>query len=209
MINPRKIPLNKKICKENLLILKKVFDERNIPFFLGYGTLLGAVRDKNFIAWDTDIDLLFDKKNKLSVVQALPFLKEKGFVERGLRENFWGLNRKNNRVDIYFFSQRNIVDKFLDRVTCGYGFFCVEVDKFYWDEVVEFKWFGEKFLIFKNYEAWLSKVYGADWRVPQNKKGRAKTFTSHYAMGFLSFVKGKVPWEFGERVLAFYRLWVK
>ena len=55
----------------------------------------------------------------------------------------------------------------------------------------------------------MSRVYGADWKVPQNKKGRAKTFTSHYIMGFLSFVKGKVPYEFGERVLAWYRVWVK
>jgi hypothetical protein len=126
-----------------------------------------------------------------------------------LRDNFWGLNRKENRVDVYFFSERNLVDKLLDRVTCGYGFFCVAIDKFYWERTVWVDWFGESFLVFKDYELWLSRVYGADWRVPQNKKGRAKTFTSHYTMGFLSFVKGKVPYEFGERVLALYRLWVK
>lgn len=210
MINPRLIPLNRKVCKENLFIIKKVFDEHKIPFMLGYGTLLGAVRDKDFILWDNDVDLFLEKKDRQRVVDVLPKLYSFGFEERGIRDNFWGINRKDNRVDLYFFSQRNFVDKLFDRVTCGYGFFCDTIDNFYWlDKRVNLKFKGKYFKVFKNYRMFLTQIYGADYLIPQKKKGSAKTFTSYYIMGFLSFCKKRVPYEFGEAVLAFYRKLVK
>lgn len=40
-----------------LLIVDKVLKDHNIDYFLDLGTLLGAVREGAFIAWDNDIDL--------------------------------------------------------------------------------------------------------------------------------------------------------
>ncbi len=40
-----------------LKILKKIFDKHDIPFWLGFGTLLGAIREKKLISWDDDIDI--------------------------------------------------------------------------------------------------------------------------------------------------------
>lgn len=37
--------------------IKKIFDEHKIDFWLDFGTLLGAIRDKQIIPWDKDIDL--------------------------------------------------------------------------------------------------------------------------------------------------------
>jgi len=42
---------------ESLRQIKKIFDKHNIDFWLDFGTLLGAVRDKQIIPWDKDIDL--------------------------------------------------------------------------------------------------------------------------------------------------------
>jgi len=42
---------------ESLKQIKKIFDKHKIDFWLDFGTLLGAIRDKQIIPWDKDIDL--------------------------------------------------------------------------------------------------------------------------------------------------------
>jgi len=42
---------------ESLRQVKKIFDKHKIDFWLDFGTLLGAIRDKRIIPWDKDIDL--------------------------------------------------------------------------------------------------------------------------------------------------------
>lgn len=49
------------------LSILKMFDsfckEHNIRYFLGYGTLLGAVRYQKFIPWDDDVDVLVPRED--------------------------------------------------------------------------------------------------------------------------------------------------
>lgn len=53
--------LEKKEIKEIQLALLDYIDEtckkHDIPYFLSYGTMLGAIRHKGMIPWDDDIDI--------------------------------------------------------------------------------------------------------------------------------------------------------
>lgn len=62
-----------------LINIKKVFDHHNIVFWLEAGTLLGAVRDKRIIDWDTDVDLGMWLKDFNKIRSVMPILKQKGF----------------------------------------------------------------------------------------------------------------------------------
>ena len=47
----------KKLSLEILLAIDAVCRKEKLPYFLGYGSLLGAVRHHGFIPWDDDIDI--------------------------------------------------------------------------------------------------------------------------------------------------------
>ena len=49
--------IDKEKAFENLSLFKEIADRNEFKFFLAYGTMLGAVREKDFIDHDEDIDL--------------------------------------------------------------------------------------------------------------------------------------------------------
>lgn len=52
--------------------IDRICRKYEIPYYAGYGTLLGAVRSASFIAWDDDIDLMMlrsDYNRFLSVAE--------------------------------------------------------------------------------------------------------------------------------------------
>ena len=63
--------IDKEIAKENLLAFQNVMDRNSITFSLAYGTLLGAIRESDFISHDEDIDVAIldeDRDNFLAIL---------------------------------------------------------------------------------------------------------------------------------------------
>ena len=63
----------RELARKDLLNLKKALDKADISFFLMFGTLLGAVRDKDLISYDKDIDLgiLYEDSAKLEKAEKI------------------------------------------------------------------------------------------------------------------------------------------
>lgn len=53
------------------LIIKDILEDANIPYFITYGTLLGAVRHKGFIPWDDDFDYYLFADNYDQALEAI------------------------------------------------------------------------------------------------------------------------------------------
>lgn len=89
--------------------VKLIFDELNIQYWLEYGTLLGAIRDKNFIQHDYDIDIglfLTDHSEDIEIV-----FKKYGFIKTkqySIDNKLYGLEEsykyKGIDIDLFYFT---------------------------------------------------------------------------------------------------------
>jgi len=200
--------LNHVTAKESLLLLKSIFDDNGVVFRLGYGTLLGAVREQDFIKGDNDIDLVLLQNQRNRVNCLMDKLLIKGFVVIKKCNCFITLKRKGTLIDLYFFDQRNFIDKFFNRYTCSYGVWCIYVPKHFlfmnFEEVFdEVNFIGKKFKTFFAHEAWLIRTYG-DWTKKSNKKGNTRTFCSKGLMKARIYVRTKLKGVWFDFVYGFY-----
>ena len=102
---------------ELLIFIDKVCNKYGIDYWLGFGTLLGAVRHGGFIPWDDDIDLVVLRKDYNKLIEALPKELNKHYLKE-----FCGLtllleNRKNYFND--FNSVYDVKDKEGNKIIDG------------------------------------------------------------------------------------------
>lgn len=101
-------PLNdccKNIILDTLQYLCKKLEDNNIHYWLDYGTLLGAIRDKKFIPWDRDADIGILEEDEDKLRSLFPeFIKDRYHptnyqLENGLYSSHFQLHAsiKNNR----------------------------------------------------------------------------------------------------------------
>ena len=73
-----------KIQNDGLITIKKILDEIKVVNYLSAGTLLGAVRDKDFIRWDWDVQMYLLMEN------AFPLRKK---ISKSLENNGFSIDK--------------------------------------------------------------------------------------------------------------------
>lgn len=92
--------LDRSIAKKNLIDFKTILDQNNVPFLIMHGTLLGAIREHDFIKHDIDIDTC--TLNEKALINVIPALAKAGLYlcryEKGIIYSFI---RDNVYIDVY------------------------------------------------------------------------------------------------------------
>lgn len=80
------------VAKEILDIVVEICDQYKLKYYLIYGTLIGAVRHKDFIPWDDDLDIMMPREDynefKDLVVNNPKLLKGLKFFDPTLNNNY-------------------------------------------------------------------------------------------------------------------------
>lgn len=146
------------ICTLNLLDTKAVLDSFNIIFWLMYGTLLGALREKSFISFDTDTDLGLFIESKPGFEKVIRQLIGEGFelIRTDCNDNLITVIRDDEYIDFSFFKKENLPFRKLS----------------------DYRFLAVIFKIPENSEQFLNELYGKDWSIPK----RYKHATKYYGM---------------------------
>ena len=89
----------------------KIIERQNISYWLDYGTLLGAVRDKSLIPWDGEFDISFWASDMPKLVKILPIFKQEGFeIELYSSKNFHS-NLQYSNIKLY--NPKNDIGNFM------------------------------------------------------------------------------------------------
>ena len=150
------------LAKEALLHIYKKFEKNNLKFFLIFGTCLGAVRDRNFIKHDIDIDLGIYYKDKHKLIESISILLneyEFKVLKISSEEESITVVYKNIIIDIGLFSKKKnyyIYNNFYEN----------KMPQNFLDQLDTINFLGENFYIPSQVESYLKYQYGKNWKTP-------------------------------------------
>lgn len=162
-------PMTQEDMDDILQLSARLLKECGVEFMLAFGTLLGAVREGNFIKGDDDVDIIITDEEKL--YESLPYLWEHGlFINRIFENELFTFHTDGRRghVDMYVMHP---IEKGI------YKNWCVSIrghyaPKRFFEGIVDncYRIGAHGYPCTKNPENLLAWWYGKSWRIPQSKK---------------------------------------
>ena len=189
--------IDRDIAFENLKVVVRVLRDMGIRVSPAYGTLLGIIREGNFIEWDEDIDLFILSEDKDRFLNALWELKDEGLnlVREERCEHLYSVMRNGEYIDFY------IMDNISPEIRTGYG------DLFMFEkhltDLVEWNFRGLTISVPREYEECLEFLYG-DWRTPVKYADFNLTRFQIAIANAKTFLKKMLPFSFRFRLLKRY-----
>ena len=142
-----------------LLSLVLLLNQYNIQnWFVGYGTLLGLVRNNSCIENDDDVDIMMDKKNAAVLKQ---ILVRHGFSINTDQHHFLNTRETKSHTKIDFY-----LSDFGPNVNDTWS-------KIVWTNcfpLIQYNWNMGMVYLPRQYEQNLKNRYGEHWRIPQSSK---------------------------------------
>lgn len=177
--------IDKDVAFENLKVVADIMNKTGLNWGPVLGSLLGIIRDNDFITWDEDIDLYILEEDKEQFLPLLFEFKAAGFdVIRYWRCGLISIKKNGEYIDFYF------VKKIADNIRCANGdvyFF----EKYFQDTIVwDFK--GIKFNIPREYEEFLEFRYG-DWRTPVKYCDFNMSSCRKWKLIIMLYIKNHIP----------------
>lgn len=157
-----------KLNKTLTIIIELLHQHNFINWFIGYGTLLGIIRENSCIHNDDDVDIIIEKNQATNLKK---ILTENKFTFEIANNNIIKTkpNHDYGSVDFYLASidnDGNFYDP-QENVTWS-NCFIPNTDK----KFIEYTWNEKLLYLPNNYEDKLNGRYGDNWKIPQNNKGR-------------------------------------
>ncbi|KQY26728.1 class I SAM-dependent methyltransferase [Rhizobium sp. Root482] len=167
-------------------VAAEVKAEFGYDLFPTYGTMLGAVRERNFIGHDNDFDSAYISKYsnpedvRREFAQICGFLIDRGYSLRAQKTHTWvRVPGTSHKFDI-FFSYFNESENY--ELSYGtHGPALTKSDDFY--NLVDAEIGNLKIKIPRNHDAMLAQIFGERWRIPDpgfKHKSRTRHWDRRY-----------------------------
>ncbi len=158
--------------KKNLLTFKKVLEANGLNFGLLYGTLLGAVRESDFITHDEDVDVFMLNEDKSKLLDLLFELRDKGLRVVRYNGSLLSLMGGDDYIDVYFFKKKYFLYRECD----------ILIHRSYYFEFTDkIEFLDSEFFVPQYHMKFIENIYGKDWNVPR-ENAHAEPFTWRYVV---------------------------
>ena len=165
-------PMNKDDAKYLLLTLNRVYKEHGINMLLSYGTLLGAVREHDFIPHDYDMDAMIWEKDKDKALGLSSELEKYGII-LSCYVLPW----------VFTYEYKGVtcdIDVLYEAVWPWKKRYCLThemyIPKSFFENTKQVEFLGELFTVPAETEKVLEYHYGKTWRIPGGGSGRVESY---------------------------------